>query len=78
MSTMFSQAIWLLAALSVFFVQGVEAYCARCAKIEAERSQEQAANPKPLQYYDDQIGLHKKDGQQAAHQPQAAAESKHE
>lgn len=32
-------------------------YCARCAKIESERAQEQALHPVPQSYYNDQLAL---------------------
>lgn len=42
----------LVTTLSLF---QLEANCPRCAVIEGERAKEQAENPQPLQYYDDQV-----------------------
>jgi uncharacterized surface protein with fasciclin (FAS1) repeats len=36
----------------------MDAYCARCVKIEDERAKEQAAHPQTFHYYDDLVSLH--------------------
>ncbi len=61
MMSIFPKAIILLTAISPLFTNHLQAYCSRCVKIEGERAKEQAAHPKPLQYYDDQISLNSKD-----------------
>src|SRR5580658_9774563 len=53
------KAAFMLAIFSIASINQVEAYCARCNKIEAEREEEQAAHPQKAGYYDDEIGLHK-------------------
>lgn len=55
------KAIFVLAAVSIVYNSQVNAYCARCAKIEAERAEEQAEHPQPVRYYDDQKGFHNED-----------------
>lgn len=62
MSRIVSQAIGLMAAVLTFQTMEIEAYCARCAKIEGDRAKEQAENPQPIRYYDDQKGVQKGDG----------------
>lgn len=52
------KALCVLATISTLHASHAEAYCARCAKIEAERAEEQAEHPQPVQYYDDQKGFH--------------------
>jgi uncharacterized surface protein with fasciclin (FAS1) repeats len=49
------------AMTSLLFIHQMEAYCARCVKIEEERAKEQAKHPQALAYYDDQISLRTKD-----------------
>lgn len=43
-----------IAALSILCVYQLEAYCARCAKIEEERAREKAEHPQEWGYYDDE------------------------
>jgi uncharacterized surface protein with fasciclin (FAS1) repeats len=52
------KTLWLFAATSTLLTTQINAYCARCMKIEEERAKEKAAHPQPWTYYDDQIGLH--------------------
>lgn len=51
------KTLWLFAAASTLLTTQINAYCARCMKIEEERAKEKAAHPQPWTYYDDQIGL---------------------
>jgi uncharacterized surface protein with fasciclin (FAS1) repeats len=53
--------IAIVTAISPLFVNQMDAYCARCMKIEEERAKEQAAHPQPFHYYDDLVSLHEKD-----------------
>ncbi len=48
----------VLAILSTMLVNQLSAYCARCTKIEEERTKEETEHPHHLGYYDDQIHLH--------------------
>lgn len=52
------KAIMIATVMSTLFLTSqIEAYCSKCVKIEEERAKEQAANPQPFRYYDDQISL---------------------
>ena len=70
MSRIVPQAIGLMAALLAMQSTEIEAYCARCAKIEGDRAKEQTENPQPIRYYDDQKSMH---GESSNSQPKAAA-----
>lgn len=49
------RTITIATVLSTLFSSQTDAYCSRCVKIEEERAREQAANPQPVGYYDDQV-----------------------
>lgn len=51
-------AIAIMTAISPLFISQINAYCAKCVKIEEDRAKEQAAHPKPFSYYDDLVSLH--------------------
>jgi hypothetical protein len=51
-------AVTVCAALSPIYA---EVSCARCKKIEAERTREQAEHPQPVGYYDEQANLQQKE-----------------
>lgn len=53
--------ICLFALTATLQCTQVNAYCSKCAKIEEERAKEQAEHPQPVKYYDDQVGLHRKE-----------------
>jgi uncharacterized surface protein with fasciclin (FAS1) repeats len=61
MTRILLKTIWVTTFSSLLFISQMEAYCARCMKIEEERAKEQAVHPQTLGYYDGQISLHVED-----------------
>lgn len=64
------RTIAFVTAISPLFVSQMDAYCARCIKIEEERAKEQTAHPQTFHYYDDLIGLHENNSSQSENSTQ--------
>lgn len=60
MKHILQKTIIITTGLAVLITAQIDAYCAKCEKIEQDREKEQAANPKPWNYYDDEVSLHSK------------------
>ena len=58
MTRILPKVLWIFAATSTLFATQLNAYCARCERIEKEREIEQTKNPQKAGYYDDQISIH--------------------